>query len=124
MFNTTDRVLFLLGSGFSKSIGLPLSAETTAVFCRDNRNLVLNADGGEFFWRDQATFVNELRLQLTDDHIHYGYILNELVARFIAQNSNEFNNYEEFYQYIADNSMMVDFAIKIRSAAKSTFGLK
>ena len=115
-----NRIAIILGSGFSFNAGLPLAKDINSYFTQDNKKKLLHFTSDEWKWYDLANDTDRNNGSLRFDRIIYGYILNELVLEFIKKNK-EFNNYEEFYQFVIDNLNEREIIIKISNQAYKKF---
>lgn len=111
-----NKICVILGSGFSKPAGLPLSKEIDSYFTRNNVNNLLRFPSGEWKWIDYANYAEKNNGKLNYDNFALGYILNELVSAFIKEKGS-FINYEEFYQFVIDKSKDFEFLQSIYNNA-------
>ena len=117
-----NRISTILGAGFSYNSGLPLAKGINDFFTRDNRNQLLHFPSDEWKWYDLALNEEQHNGRLSYDWMAYGYILNKMVSEFIKV-YDDFNNYEQFYQFLIDGLAKQDFLNKIATEAHAEFDL-
>lgn len=96
-----NRLVVILGAGFSRPMGLPLANDIKERFDRNQKRKLLQFGSGEWQWIDGKSETNINNGQLGFDWLAYSYILNETINKYKKIN-NEFDNYENFYQWIQD----------------------
>lgn len=96
-----DHLTVILGSGFSANAEMPTASKVNEIFDRDLRGKLLCYSSSEWSWIDGKSETNIKNGQLGYEHLAYSYIFNELRSYYIQKKDN-FNNYEDFYQYIID----------------------
>ncbi len=109
----------IIGSGFSCPADLPLVNDITDYFLRDNKEQILHFGSGEFKWFETANDAEKNNGRLTNSYLAYGILLNEFVELYCDQ-AEEFN-YEEFYQFVIDNTANKDFIIKLKTRSINSF---
>lgn len=113
-----DGSLFvIIGAGFSYHAGLPLANNIKDFFTRNNVDHILKFGSGESKWVDFADEVDLNNGRLGFDHVAYGYILNELVERFVNERKT-FTNYEDMYQFFIDSFKNDTFISSVLENAK------
>jgi hypothetical protein len=110
----------LIGSGFSKPIGLPLAKEINEYFLRDNAEKVLKFSSGEFMWDDFANETYKHNGRIGYDHLAFGILLNEFVNLYKSRDGG-FVNYEEFYQFVIDNVIDEEIISLIKENSFTSF---
>lgn len=117
-----NRISTILGAGFSYDSGLPLAKGINDFFTKDNRNQLLHFSSDEWKWYDLASKEEQHNGRLSYDWMAYGYILNKMVSDFIKV-YKDFNNYEQFYQFLIDSLAKHDFLNKVAIDAHTEFDL-
>ena len=96
-----NKLVVILGAGFSKPAGLPLAKEIHERFDRDQIRKLLQFGSSEWQWIDKKDDASVNNGQLGFDWLAYSYILNEAIKEY-KRNNVTFDNYENFYQWIQD----------------------
>lgn len=97
------EVTFLLGSGFSKPMGLPLAKEVNERFNSSILGKLLQHSSGEWQWvqdNDSASINNG---KLSQRVAPFEFLFEVFVKEFTSSHSEGFN-YEEFYQWVVIQS--------------------
>lgn len=96
-----NKLVVILGAGFSKPAGLPLAREIQERFDRNQKRKLLQFGSSEWQWidvKDESTINNG---HLGFDWLPYSYILNESINKY-KEIHGEFDTYENFYQWTQD----------------------
>jgi SIR2-like domain len=112
----------ILGAGFSKLAGLPVTNDINGFFLRDNSNNLLSFSSGEWRWDDIADSAHKNNGRLGFNHLAYGFLLNEWVKTY-QEIMNGFSNYEDFYQFLLDNLQNKELIQSVYSKSYKDFEL-
>ena len=96
-----NKLVVLLGAGFSFPAGMPLANDIRERFDRDQKGKLLLQSSSEWMWidnKDDATINNG---RLNYDSLGYSYIINEIVKEY-NESVDDFDNYEVFFAFIMD----------------------
>ena len=77
-----NKLVVLLGAGFSFPAGMPLANDIRERFDRDQKGKLLLQSSSEWMWidnKDDATINNG---RLNYDSLGYSYIINEIVKEY------------------------------------------
>lgn len=96
-----DKLVVIIGAGFSKPLGLPLAKDIKERFDRDQREKLLNFSSGEWMWEDGKSETDIHNGKLYNDWLPYSYALNELIKTYKVEYGG-LDNYELFYQFVLD----------------------
>lgn len=120
----SESLNIIVGAGFSYYAGLPLGNDVKAKFDQPFRDRILKASSSEWMWTEtqSAAMVNNGRLN--SDHLTYSFILEEIVKAYKSSNNNQFADYEDFYQYVKDNTPIDGWYEGIIASAKKRFYLE
>lgn len=111
----------LIGAGFSYYAGLPLGNDIKAKFDQPFRDRIFNASSSEWFWVEGQSEAMIHNGRLNPDHLEYAFIMEEIVKAYKAANDNQFTDYEDFYQYVKDNTGVAGWHEQIIANAKRRF---
>ena len=120
----SESLNIIVGAGFSYYAGLPLGNDVKSKFDQPFRDRILKASSSEWMWTEtqDAAMVNNGRSN--SDHITYSFILEEIVKDYKVSNNNQFADYEDFYQYVKDNTPIDGWYEGIIASAKKRFYLE
>jgi hypothetical protein len=118
-----ENITILLGAGFSRPAGFPLTSHINEYFLRNNSEELLNFTSGEWKWNYLANHADQTNGRIKPYYLAYGYILNQWVNCFSKSNGG-FSSYEEFYQFIADYHTNNDVVSPIITKAFEEFQSK
>lgn len=113
------ELTLIIGSGFSRPANLPLVNDIKDYFLRDNKEQILHFSSGEFKWFETANDAERNNGRLNNSFLAYGILLNVLVELFCDQ-AKEFN-YEEFYQFVLDNTVNKVFIDNLKTISINSF---
>jgi hypothetical protein len=116
----TDSLNIIVGAGFSYSAGLPLGNDVKNKFDMSFKDRLLKASSSEWFWtegKDEAFISNG---RAGSDWLEYPFILEEIVNDY-KKGQDGFIDYEDFYQYLKDNTRVEGWYDKIIEIAKQRF---
>lgn len=99
----SKKLTVILGAGFSAVAGMPIGNEITGYFNRDLKEKFLNFSSSEWAWTDNKSHSELNNGKLSFDWLAYSYVFNELVKSYKVKKGT-FINYEDFYQFIIDNT--------------------
>jgi hypothetical protein len=118
IMSKSEKLIVLLGAGFSKPAGLPLAAGINSKFDRNNEEQLLRWSSGEWLWKDENP--EEYRSAGTEgpSAIPYTYILTEFVDEYKRERGG-YVNYEDMYQFLLDNQSNKSLAKKINENART-----
>jgi hypothetical protein len=94
----------LLGAGFSYYAGLPLARDIQSKFDRSLSNQLLRFGSSEWAWFETQNSVMQHNGRTGSDALEYEFILEEIIKDYKENNHNTFFDYEDFYQYVIDNT--------------------
>ncbi len=117
----TETLNILVGAGFSFNAGLPLGNDVKAKFDRPLRDTIIKAGSSEWMWVEGQSEAMVHNGRLGGDHLEYAFILEEIVRAYKLANGNNFNDYEDFYQYVKDNTPIEGWYERIIVTASQRF---
>jgi hypothetical protein len=117
----TENLNILVGAGFSFYAGLPLGNDLKGKFEQPLHDKLLKAPSSEWMWVEtqDATMIHNGRLN--SDHLEYAFILEEVVNAYIKANNGNFIDYEDFYQYVRDNTSIEGWYEEIIAIAQERY---
>ncbi len=117
----TKELNVLIGAGFSFKAGLPLGNDIRASFDRPLRNELLKMSSSEWLWAERQDHATQHNGRLNYDHLEYSFIMEEIVKTYKAASNDEFIDYEDFYQYVKDNTVVEGWYEGIIQTAEERF---
>lgn len=112
-----DKLVVIIGAGFSRPAGLPLANDIINRFDRDQKGKLLSFGSGEWMWEDGKDDTTIHNGKINSDSIVYSYILNETIRKYKSV-VGSLDNYELFYQWIQDINSVPKYKSEIYDKAK------
>jgi hypothetical protein len=96
-----NKLIVILGAGFSANAAMPTAAGIAERFNRDLREKLIRFSSSEWAWTDDKSEIDLNNGTLNFDYLAYSYVFNELIRRYLEERGS-FVYYEDFYQFIID----------------------
>lgn len=119
----TKDLNIIIGAGFSYYAGLPLGVNVQNKFDRSLIDKIMRASSSEWFWTEGKDSIMVHNCRLNTDGLEYGFIMEEVINSYKATRG-KFEDYEDFYQYIKDNTYSEGWYEGILTCAKKRFYLE
>lgn len=98
-----SKLSVILGAGFSANAGFPLAQSVNARFNRNQIGNLLKMSSSEWLWKDGKNETTVHNGTILTEANYYSYVINEVVKDY-CQQTGTFNDYEDLFQYILNNS--------------------
>jgi hypothetical protein len=117
----SNSLNILVGAGFSYYAGLPLAKDIQSKFDRSLSNQLLRFGSSEWAWVETQDQAMQHNGRIGADAIEYGFILEEIIKDYKYNNSGNFIDYEDFYQYVMDKASLDGWYEAIIDSAATRF---
>lgn len=116
----TETLNIIIGAGFSFPAGLPLGNDIKAKFDRSLKEKLMRMPSSEWFWTEGKEPAMVHNGRLNTDGLEYEFVMEELIKKYKSVNGG-FKDYEDFYQYVKDNTYINGWYENILALAKKRF---
>lgn len=116
----TDSLNIIIGAGFSFPAGLPLGNDVKNKFDRSLKGKLMRMSSSEWFWTEGKEEAMVHNGRLNTDGLEYEFVMEELIKEYKNVRGG-FKDYEDFYQYVRDNTYVKGWYEKILASAKKRF---
>lgn len=114
----SKKLTVILGAGFSANANMPTAGKIAEYFDRNLKEELICFSSSEWAWKDGKSETNIHNGRLNFDWLAYSYVFNELVKSYKIE-KGDFINYEDFYQFIIDNTNDIKWVGNLFQKAKN-----